>query len=67
MHSEKTKESNQVETPKETRKESHGRFFTCDEPRHIEDNCKGKSFKPISKFYCHNCYGYGHNAVETQI
>ena len=32
------------------RKESHVRYFTCDEPRHIEDDYKGKSFKPISKF-----------------
>ena len=26
----------------------------------------GKSFKPISKFYCHNCHGYGHNAVDCK-
>ena len=44
------------------RKESHVRCFTCDEPRHIEDDCKGKSFKPISNFYCHNCHGHNDNA-----
>ena len=50
MHSEKKKEFDQVETTKETRKESHVRCFTCDELGHIEDDCKGKSFKPISNF-----------------
>ena len=55
-----------METLKETRKEYHVSFFTCDEFRHIEDNCKGKSFKPISKFYCHNCHGYGHNAEDCK-
>ena len=44
----------------------HVRCFTCDEPRHIEDDCKGKSFKPISKFYYHNCHGYGHNAIDCK-
>ena len=66
IHFEKSKESDQDETPSETRKESHVRCFTCDEPRHIEDDYKGKSFKPISKFYCHNCHGYGHNAVDYE-
>ena len=47
IHSKKSKESNQEETLSETRKESHVRCFSCDEPRHIEDNCKGKSFETI--------------------
>ena len=48
------------------RKESHVRCFTCDEPRHIKDDCKGKSCKPISNIYCHNSHGYGHNAVDCK-
>ena len=55
-----------METPKEIRKESPVRCFTCDEPRHIEDDCKGKSFKPISNLYSHNCHGYGHNVVDCK-
>ena len=50
-HSEKAKESNQDEINK--RKESHAQY---DELEHTEENCKGKSFKPISNFYCHNCH-----------
>lgn len=48
-HSKKAKESNQDEVNK--RKESHA---WCDELEHTKDDCKGKSFKPISNFYCHN-------------
>ena len=66
IHFEKSKETNQEETLSETRKKSHARCFSFDEPRHIEDECKGKSFKPISNFYCHNCHGYGHNVVDCK-
>ena len=55
--SKKAKESNQ---DKENRKESHA---WCDELEHIEGECKGKSFKHISNFYCHNCHGYGHSRL----
>ena len=65
-HFKKSKEFNQDEKNREKTKESHVRFFTCDEHGHIEDDCKGKSFKPISKFYCHNYHGYGHNAVDCK-
>ena len=58
-HSEKAKESNQDEVNK--RKESHP---WCDELEHVGDDCKGKSFKPISKFYCHNFHEYGHYVVD---
>ena len=66
IHSEKSKESDQDETLRETKKGSHVICFTCDEPRHIEDDCKGKSFKPISNFYCNNCHGYGHNVIDCK-
>ena len=26
----------------------------------------GKSFKPITNFYCYNCHGYGHKVVDCQ-
>lgn len=59
--SKKTQESDQ---DKENRKESHA---WCDELEHIEEGeYKGKSFKHISNFYCHNCHGYGHYAVDCK-
>lgn len=58
-HSKKVKESNQ--DMKNKRKES---FTWCAEPKDIEVNCKGKSIKPISKFYCQNYHGYGHYVVD---
>lgn len=54
-YSKKSKKSDQVGKNRET-KESHVKGLTCDELEH----CKGKSFKPISNFYCHYCHGYGH-------
>ena len=61
IHSRKDKQFDQYMHKK--RKES---FAWCDEPKDIEDDCKVKSFKPISKFYCHNCHGYGHYAVDCK-
>ena len=26
----------------------------------------GKPFKPISKFYCYNCHGFGRNVVDCK-
>ena len=66
MHYEKTKEHDQVETPKETRKKFHGRGFTCDQGWHTKDDFISKPFKPILYFYCHNCHGYGHNVVDCK-
>lgn len=60
-HSEKYKESEQDEENR--RKESH---VKCDEPEHTRDDCKGKSFKPISNFYCHNYYGCEHYALDCK-
>ena len=48
---------------KENRKESHA---WCDGPEHTKGEYKGKSFKPISNFYCHNCHRYGHYAVDCK-
>ena len=45
------------------RKES---YAWCDEPEETEVDCKGNSFKPISKFYCHNCHGYGHYVLDCK-
>ena len=28
--------------------------------------CIGKSFKPITNFYCYNCHGFGHKAVNCR-
>ena len=41
-------------------------YVWCDEPEGTEVNYKGKSFKPISKFYCHNFHGYGHYAIDCK-
>ena len=41
-------------------------FAWCDELEDAEVNCKGKYFKPISKFYFHNFHGYGHNSVDCK-
>ena len=57
----KTIERNEPGTS-EVKKDSHA---WCDELEHIEGECKGKSFKHISNFYCHNCHGYGHYAVRN--
>ena len=38
----------------------------CDELEHTEGEYKGKSFKKISNFYCHNCHGYGHYALDCK-
>ena len=66
IHSKKSKESDQDDTSREIRKESHIRCFTCDEVENTKNDCIGNSFKPISKFYCHNCHGYGHNVVDCK-
>ena len=29
-------------------------------------NCVGKSFKPITNFYCYNCHGFGHKVVDCK-
>ena len=29
-------------------------------------DCIGKSFKPITNFYCYNCHGYGHKVVDCK-
>ena len=41
-------------------------YAQSDEPEDAEVDCKGKSFKPISKFYCHKCHGYGHYVVDCK-
>ena len=58
-HSEKDKESDQ-----DMDKKRKKYFSWCDELEDTEDDCKGKFFKPISKFYFHNYHGYGHNAAD---
>ena len=32
----------------------------------MKRDCIGNSFKPIINFYCYNCHGYGHKAVECK-
>lgn len=60
-HSEIVKESDHDMNIK--RKKS---FTWCDVHKDTEFNSKGKSFKPISKFYCHNFHGYGHYAIDCK-
>ena len=56
--------SKQDEPPKEARNEFKGRCFICNEVGHMKRDCTGKSFKPITNFYCYNWHGYGHKIVE---
>ena len=32
----------------------------------MKRDCTGKSFKPITNFYCYNCHGYGHKAIDCK-
>lgn len=32
----------------------------------LEMVAKVSLFKPISIFYCHNCHGYGHSAIDCK-
>ena len=61
VHFEIVKESNQNMNNK--RKES---FAWCDEPKDTKVNREGKSFKPISKIYFHNCHGCGNYVVDCK-
>ena len=58
-------EPKQVEFPKETRYEFRGKFFLCNEIGHMKRDCANKSFNHLKDFYCHNCHGMGHNAIDV--
>jgi hypothetical protein len=55
-----------VETPKATRYEFRGKFFLCNEIGHMKIDCTNKSFSHVKYFYCHNCHGMGHNAIDCR-
>ena len=40
--------------------------FLYNEIGHIKRDCTNKSFNHVKKFYCHNFYGMGHNAIDCR-
>ena len=32
----------------------------------MKRDCTGKFFKPITNFYCYNCHGFGHKAIDCK-
>ena len=59
-------EQKHVETPKETMYEFRGKCFLCNEIGHMKRDCTNKSFNHVKDFYCHNCFGMGHNEIDCK-
>ena len=57
-------EPRQVESSKETRHEFRGKCFSCNEIGHMKRDCTNKSFNHVKDFYCHNCHGMSHKAID---
>ena len=53
-----------MESPKETRYELRGKYFSCNEIGHMKRDCTNKWFNHVTDFYCHNCHGMGHRAID---
>ena len=48
------------------RYEFKGICYACNEIGHVKRDCIGKSFKPITDFFCYNCHGFGHKVVNCE-
>ena len=59
-------EPKQVESPKETRYEFRGKCFLYNETGHIKRDCTKKLFNHVKDFYCHNCHGMDHKAIDCK-
>ena len=59
-------EPKHVESPTETRYEFRGKLFSCDEIGHMKRDYTKKSFNHVKDFYCHNCHGMVHNAIDCR-
>ena len=61
-------EPKQVETPKTAGYEFRGKCFLYNEKSYMKRDCTNKSFSHVKDFYfyCHNCHGMGHKAIDCR-